>query len=69
MYGLLLSNPRRISVNGVFYDCIEIRIYRTVVVALVSWILHCALETHECCFLKRKCFRSENIFLQLRHVA
>ena len=37
------------SDNGVFYDCIKFRIDR-VVVAFVSWIFHCAIETHECWF-------------------
>ena len=30
-----------------FYDCIKFRIERAVV-AFVSWIFHCAIETHEC---------------------
>ena len=36
-----------------FYDCIEIGIYEAVV-AFVSWIFHCAVETHECGFSETK---------------
>ena len=44
------------SDNGVFYDCIKTKIERAVV-AFVSWIFHCAIETHERWFTKTKMFQ------------
>ena len=44
------------SDNGVFYDCIKIRI-ESAVVAFVPWIFHCAIETHERRFTKTKMFK------------
>ena len=44
------------SDNGVFYDCIKFRIERAVV-AFVSSIFYCAIETHECWFTETKMFQ------------
>ena len=44
------------SESGVFYDCIKFRIERAVV-AFVSWIFHCAIETYECWFTEMKMFQ------------
>ena len=44
------------SDNGVFYDCIKIRIERAVE-AFVSWIFHCAIETHDRWFTETKMFQ------------
>ena len=44
------------SDNGVFYDCIKFRI-EGAVVAFVSWIFRCAIETQECWFIETKMFQ------------
>ena len=44
-----------------FYDCIKFRIERTV--AFVSWIFHCAIETHEFWFTETKIFLEVRLYL------